>query len=154
MLQINGFKLKSKLNERMNRRSVEMSKIYRIFVSHAWTYAEEYNRFLRLLDEAPSFYYRNYSVPEHNPLPRRQLEQALYDQIKPTNIVIILAGMYVTYSDWIQREIDIALEMDKPILGIVPWGSIRVPAAVQDAADDIVSWSTSSIISAIRELSL
>jgi len=154
MPQQKDLSLRANYLREQNRRSVEMSKTYRIFVSHAWTYTEEYNRLLRLLDEAPNFYYHNYSVPEHDPLPRRQLEQALCDQIRPTNIVIILAGMYVTFSDWIQKEIDIALEMDKPILGITPWGSTRIPAAVQDAADNIVSWSTSSIVSAIRELSL
>jgi hypothetical protein len=132
-------------------------KTYRIFISHAWEYDDEYYRLLRMLDEAPNFYYHNYSVPEHDPLHTRtdrQLEQALYDQIKPTHIVIILAGMYVSYRYWIQKEIDIALEMDKPIIGIVPWGSKKVPQAVQDAADEIVGWRTDSIVRAIRENAL
>jgi len=62
--------------------------------------------------------------------------------------------MYVSYRYWIQKEIDIALEMGKPILGIMPWGSLRIPQAVQDAADEIVGWSTSSIVTAIRENAL
>ena len=110
-----------------------------------------------MLDAAPNFYYQNYSVPEHDPLhtrTNRELEQELYHQIRPTHIVIILAGMYVSYRYWIQKEINIALSLDKPIIGIVPWGSQRIPRAVQDVADEIVGWNTSSIVRAIRENAL
>jgi len=94
-----------------------------------------------MLDAASNFYYQNYSVPEHDPLhtrTNRELEQELYHQIRPINIVIILAGMYVSYRRWIQKEINIALKMDKPIIGIMPWGSQTIPQAVQGAADEIV----------------
>ena len=49
---------------------------------------------------------------------------------------------------------DIASEMEKPILGIRPWGAERVPKAVQDVSDEIVGWTTASIVSAIRRLAL
>lgn len=129
-------------------------KTYRVFISHAWTYNDEYYRLVNMLDTAPRFSWKNYSVPEHDPKHTRtnkQLVQALYDQIKPTHTVIILAGMYVPYSDWIQKEIDIALELKKPILGIVPWGSEKIPKAVQDAADEMVGWNTNSIVSTVRQ---
>ena len=131
-------------------------KTYRVFISHAWTYNADYYRLEEMLNDAPNIYWQNYSVPEHDPRygGKRALTQALYNQIRPTNIVIILAGMYVSYSDWIQTEIDIALEMDKPILGIAPWGSRKIPQAVQDAADEIVGWNTQSIVKAIREYAL
>lgn len=134
-----------------------MLKTYRIFVSHAWTYNDEYYKLMSMLDAASNFYYQNYSVPEHDPLhtrTNRELEQELYHQIRPTNIVIILAGMYVSYRRWIQKEINIALKMDKPMIGIMPWGSQGIPQAVQDAADEIVGWNTSSIVRAIRENAL
>lgn len=132
-------------------------KTYRVFVSHAWTYSNEYYRLTKMLDEAPDFSWQNYSVPEHDPLHQRtkkDLEQALYNQIRPTHIVIVLAGMYVPYREWIQKEIDIALEMNKPIIGVKPWGSERIPQDVQDVAKEIVGWNTSSIISAIKRWAL
>ena len=60
--------------------------------------------------------------------------------------------MYVTHRYWIQKEIDIAKEMEKKILGISPWGSQRTPLAVTSSADEIVGWRTQSIIDAIRRL--
>ena len=44
--------------------------------------------------------------------------------------------------------------MEKPIIGIRPFGSARTPSAVESVADVMVSWNTNSIISAIRDLSL
>jgi len=129
-------------------------KTYRIFISHAWTYSDEYDRLVDMLNKAPYFYWQNYSVPAYDPLhtkTKRELEQSLYNQIRPTNIVIVLAGMYVPYREWIEKEIDIATEMKKPIIGVVPWGGERIPLRVQNAVNEMVRWNTSSIVDAIRK---
>ena len=62
--------------------------------------------------------------------------------------------MYTAYSDWMQDEIDMAVELGKPIIGVMPYGSQKIPQAVQDAADEIVGWSTVSIVRAVREYSI
>lgn len=36
--------------------------------------------------------------------------------------MIVPAGVYCSYSDWIEEEIALALEMDKPIIGVRLWG--------------------------------
>jgi len=129
-------------------------KKYRGFISHAWEYNESYYRLEKRLKEYPNFDWENYSVPEHDAIDSttdKELEKALRNQIRPTNHVLILAGMYVAHSHWIQTEIDIAQEMSKPIIGIRPWGSQRTPKAVQDAAVVMVGWNTPTIVAAIRE---
>ena len=128
---------------------------YRIFISHAWKYNEEYHRLIKFLNDAPNFKYANYSVPKHDPVDagnNKKLADELKQQIRPVEVVIILGGMYVTYSDWIQFEIDFSTNLRKPILGVKPWGAQVMPKAVQDAADEIVGWNTNSIVSAIRRL--
>ncbi|MBA7585303.1 hypothetical protein ES708_27278 [subsurface metagenome] len=60
----------------------------------------------------------------------------------------------MSYSEWIQTEINFASFLDKPIIGIKPWGSERIPSAVQEAAIEMVGWNTSSIIEAIRDYAL
>ena len=128
---------------------------YRLFISHAWQYNADYYRLLEMLDDAANFIYANYSVPEHDPVDANnntKLKEELRQQIRPVEVVIILGGMYVAYSDWIQFEIDFATALGKPILGIKPRGAQVMPTAVQDAADKIVGWSTSTIVAAIRNL--
>lgn len=130
---------------------------YRGFISHAWEYNSDYYTLEGWLKEEPLFDWENYSVPEHDSLKtstNAALKRALRSQIRPTNHVLILAGMYVSYREWIQIEIDIAVEMDKPIIGILPWGNMNIPKAVQDTAVTEVGWNRYSVIEAIREYSL
>lgn len=130
-------------------------KTYDLFISHAWDYNDEYYRLVNLLNAAPNFKWRNYSVPEHDPLaggPTLALQ--LDAQIRPVNAVLILAGMYVNHRDWIQKEIDLARNYRKPLIGVKPWGNVIVPQLVSMSVDSLVAWNTDSIVRAIREYSL
>lgn len=127
-------------------------KPYGVFISHAWDYDADYYRLERMLNKTKRFKWRNCSVPQHDPLDANndaQLEKALRDQIRPANVVVIISGMYVNHRKWIQKEIDIALEMGKNIVGITPRGAQRTPSEVQDIAP-MVGWTTSRIVDAIR----
>lgn len=61
--------------------------------------------------------------------------------MKPAGCVIILAGVYSTYSKWINIEIELARKMGKKIIAVEPWGSERTSAVVKNAADEIVRWT-------------
>jgi len=129
-------------------------RFYRIFISHAWKYDEDYYRLIKMLDESSNFKYMNYSVPKHDPLDANnteKLKEQLRLQIRPVEIVLILAGMYVCYSNWIQFEIDYAKSLQKSIVGVKPWGSEKIPTEVQIASNEIVGWNTSTIVEAIRK---
>lgn len=136
-------------------------KTYDLFISHAWRYNDDYFRLEKLLNEAPNFYWRNYSAPKHDPAidpetdsGRAKLTNALDAQIRPVNCVLIIGGMYAAYSYWIRQEIRLAKEYYKPIVAIYPHGGERMPQEVQEAAKEVVNWSTSSIVDAIRRRSL
>ncbi len=133
-------------------------KTYNLFISHSWTYSNTYNNLTSMLDEAKYFDYKNYSVPKDNPIHNasnsKELYEAIKNQVKYAHVVIILAGVYSSYSKWIDKEIEIAQNMGKPILAVEPWGSEKTSSKVKNAADRIVKWNTDSIVNAIRELSL
>lgn len=133
-------------------------KTYNLFISHSWTYSNAYNNLTSMLDEAKYFDYKNYSVPKddpiHNASNSKELYEAIKNQVKYAHVVIILAGVYSTYSKWIDKEIEIAQNMGKPILAVEPWGSEKTSSKVKNAADRIVKWNTDSIVNAIREISL
>ena len=134
-------------------------RIFNIFVSHSWTYGDQYGRLVKLLRDRPYFQFRNYSVPKddpvHNARNAAQLRAAIRTRMAPCGVVLVLAGVYSTYSKWINEEIALAkrgFENPKPIVAIAPWGSDRTSAPVKDAADRIVGWNTDSIVKAIRDL--
>ena len=134
-------------------------KKYNLFISHSWTYGNEYKRLVNLLTARRYFSYRNYSVPKDDPVHTngtdRQLYTAIKNKISPSSVVLILAGVYATYSKWIDKEIAIAQNefyTPKPIIAIKPRGSERTSMKVKVSADKIVKWNTKSIVSAIREV--
>lgn len=128
---------------------------YKVFISHAWDYNEDYYRCERFLNEAPNFDWTNLSVPEHDPiLDTDRLAAELHNQMRPAHVFLILSGMYVAHSNWIQHEINFARRIGRPIIGIKPWGNVALPVAVQKGADEIVGWHSNSIVDAIRRHAL
>ena len=130
---------------------------YHIFISHSWDYNEQYETVREWLNNASNFTSSNYSVPLSHPIDaktKKELKEKIRAKISPCSCIIVLSGMYVDYSEWIDFEMDIAQEYGKPIIGVKPWGQQRVPAKVQEMADVMVGWNSSSIVQAVREYAL
>ena len=132
-----------------------MNDVY-LFISHSWKYNDEYERLVGLLKDRGYFSFRNYSVPKKDPLDisgqnyKKQLKEAIRNQMSLAQAVLVIAGKYVTYSDTIQMEIDLAVEMGKPIIAIRKYGADQVSSYVEQMANEIVSWNADSIVNAIR----
>ncbi len=135
--------------------------MYNLFISHSWKYGDAYDKLVKLLNNASYFSYKNYSVESSNPLTiynknyyESELRNKLEIQMRTCHVVLILAGVYSSYSDYIQMEIEIAKELNKPIIAIEPWASERTSLVVKNCAKCIVGWNTSSIVDAIRKHSI
>ena len=76
----------------------------------------------------------------------------LAEQIRLASCVLVISGMYVNHKRWMQAEIDVAHQYNKPIIGIKPRGHVHTPKEVQNAATVMVGWNTVSIVNAIRNL--
>lgn len=100
--------------------------IYNLFISHSWSYSNQYDGLINLLNQNYTFEYKNYSVPKddpiHNASNQSLLKEAIRRQMQPASCVIILAGVYVTYSKWINIEIELAKSMNKKIIAVEYWG--------------------------------
>ena len=134
-------------------------KQYNIFISHSWAYGDGYEKLVKLLEADSRFNFKNYSVPKNDPIhnapSQAQLAAAIQNQMRFCDVIIILAGVYSTYSKWINKEIEIAQNFTtpKPILAIEPSASEKTSSIVKNNADKIVKWNTRSIVDGIRELS-
>ena len=62
-----------------------------------------------------------------------------------------MAGVHASHSEWMQWELDKALELGIPIVGVAPWGQERVSQVVSSRAKEIVRWNTEPIVTAIRK---
>lgn len=128
--------------------------IYNLFISHSWAYSNNYEALVRLLKGKPYFQFRDYSVPRNDPIHNAPydylLKEAIRKQMQPASCVLILAGVYATYSKWINIEIELAKSMHKRIIAIEYWGAEKTSKVVKEAADITVKWNTDSIVNAIR----
>jgi hypothetical protein len=126
-------------------------RTYAVFICHDWEYSDEYYRVCDLLNYAPNFSWRNLSVPEHDPLDTNDmLQKNLRDQIRPADVMLVLAGMYTARSEWMDWEMAFARRIGKSIIGVRPWGNVQLPVVVQRNADEIVGWNTDTIVAAVR----
>ena len=131
--------------------------MYRIFISHSWSYSSDYDKIeLFLRQEGIRFY--NHSVPQNDPIHTngsdKQLSDAIEVKVKGGSCVIILAGVYATYSKWINKEIEMAQKYRKPIIAVQPWGAERTSSVVKNVADVIVGWNAKSVANAVREYAI
>ena len=132
-------------------------KTYNLFISHSWSYGDDYDRLTNLLDQRSYFSYIDYSVPKDDPVHDAgndaELKKAIKNHMRPCHVVLVMAGVYSTYSKWINIEIDLAEEgfsSAKPLIAVKPWGNTNVSSVVREAAVEIVNWNTESIVAAIR----
>jgi hypothetical protein len=133
------------------------TRMYRIFISHSWAYSTQYDKIESFLSDEHVNYY-NHSIPKDDPVhtngTEKQLRDAIEAKIKGCSCVIILAGVYATYSKWINIEIELAQKYNKPIIAVEPWGSECTSAKVKDAANAIVGWNAKSVANAVKNYAI
>lgn len=131
-----------------------MAKTYTIFISHSWAYIDDLNNLKRLLENRGYF---NVQFEEATPdVPINSdnayyIRQRLKQKISNSDVVLGIAGIYASHSEWMAWELDKALELGKPIIGVVPRGAERVSTVVSSRANEVVRWNTDSIVEAIRK---
>ena len=136
-------------------------KTYHIFISHSWSYSGAYEKLKKLLDSHSTFLYVDYSIPQDNPVHTsgtdKELYEAILNKMRLCNVVLIMAGVYSTYSKWINKEIQAAKQgflNPKPMVGIKPWAQTNVSSVVSNNVNALVGWNTDSIVDAIKRLAI
>ena len=150
------------------RRSVEAEIIrdflpelrtYKLFLSHSWGHSDEYNALVALLNKVVlRFRWEDLSITVGapvlpNPALRHSYRSVLLEvetRIRQADCVLVLAGMYGSWSSWIQSEIESAQYNGKPIIGVEPNGQQRIPQEIRNAAREMVGWRSESVIASIR----
>lgn len=132
-------------------------KEYTVFISHSWDYNNQYMRLVEMLNNAKLFNVKYEEATKDNPINSQNapyIKVKLSEKISKSNIVLGLAGMYASHSEWMQWELDKALKLGVPIVGVIPWGQERVSNIVVERAKELVGWNTDPIVNAIRRNAL
>jgi hypothetical protein len=109
----------------------------RVFVTHAWQDADDYQRLFEFLESARNFYYRNTSTPEKPPAGDTEAQREdLRRQIAAAEILIALPGLYAVQPDLTIFQMNFAKSQKKPVLLLKPFGS-RQPMNKRGMVDAI-----------------
>lgn len=124
-----------------------------VFISHSWSHVDDLKNLRKLLTEKEYFNVEFKEVAPSNPIDSdnsNYIKRVLTQNINDSDIVIGIAGLYASHSDWIEWELNKAEKLGKPIIGVKPRGNSKISKIVANKAIEIVSWNTNSIVSAIR----
>lgn len=130
-----------------------MAKTYNVFISHSWAYVEDLKNLRNLLNNRGYF---NVQFEEASPSEPINSENATYikkrltEKINNSDIVLGIAAIYASYSDWMEWELDTAIDNDIPIVGVIPRGQERISQVVASRSKVNVNWNTESIVTAIK----
>ena len=120
-------------------------QIYNLFISQLTQQNDEYERFIGKLEASQDFHWKNHSIASQTN------KEELKEQIKSADVVVILSGLYSKDNNLIQEEIDIGVELNKPIVIIRPYGMENVPGSIEEVASEVVGWNTPCIVDAILD---
>jgi hypothetical protein len=121
------------------------SELYNLFISKLNEDNDEYDRFIGKLKASYDFQWEDHTISGETDI------ENLKTQMKSVDVVVILSGLYSRDKNLIQLEIDIAVELKKPIVIIRPYGMENVPGSIEKVATEVVGWNAPCIIDAIRE---
>lgn len=130
-----------------------MAKDYKIFISHSWSYTEDLEALQKLLNERGYFNVTFLEASKKTPIDSENavyVKTVLKARIVQSDIVLVLAGVYATHSDWMIWELETAKANNIPIIGVIPRGQERISTEVYTRSIIDVRWNTESIVDAIR----
>lgn len=130
-----------------------MAKDYKIFISHSWSYTDDLEALQKLLNARGYFNVTFLEATKKTPIDSENaayVKTVLKARILQSDIVLALAGVYATHSDWMIWELETAKANNIPIVGVIPRGQERISTEVYSRSIVDVKWNTESIVDAIR----
>jgi hypothetical protein len=131
-----------------------MAKSYSVFISHSWSHIDDLKNLKNLLEQRGYFKVEIEEATPEEPINSKNatyIKQRLKQKIEHSDIILGIAGVYASYSDWMAWELDKAIELDVPIVGVIPRGQERISITVSSRSKENVRWNTESIVEAIRK---
>lgn len=130
-----------------------MARIYKIFISHCWNYDDVLQKLKNLLDSRGYFNAEYTHVEKSHPINSEYatvIKAQITRRLDDSDIVLAIAGVYASYSDWMQWEMDRAKELGLNVIGVIPRGQERISSQVYSRSVEDVRWNADSIVAAIR----
>lgn len=125
----------------------------RVFVTHAFAESDDYLRVFEFLESVDRFYYLNVSKPEDIPAEGGldAIKDALIQQIKASEVVIVVPDVYGVKTDLVTYMMDVADANGINMIAIKPFGGMAETAPeVVERAREHIEWNNRELVDAIK----
>lgn len=133
-----------------------MARTYRLFISHRWGYNDVLQNLKNLLDRRGYFFAEYTQVEKTCPIDSDLawvVKANITKRLQESDVVLAIEGVYASYSNWMQWEMDKARELGLKIIGVIPRGQEHISQEVYKRSIIDVRWNADSIVDAIRKYS-
>jgi len=125
----------------------------RVFVTHAFDETDDYLRVFEFLESVDRFYYVNVSKPENIPTEGGQetIKDELIQQIKASEVVIVIADVYEQKADLVSYMMDVAEANNIGMIAIRPFGGLTETApVVLERTSEQIEWNDREMVDSIK----
>lgn len=133
-----------------------MAKIYSLFISHSWDHNDVLQNLKSLIDGRGYFPAEYTQVEKDCPINSERawvIKGNIRKRLEQSDVVLAIAGIFATHSEWMQWEMDKAKELGLKVIGVIPRGQERISQEVYKRSVIDVHWNADSIVDAIRKYS-
>lgn len=110
-----------------------MARDYKIFVSHSWSHSDDLEALRNLLNKRGYFNVEFTEASKDVPINSQNasyIKTVLKNKIISSDILLALAGVYASHSDWMIWELETSVNNGIPIVGVIPRGQERISQEV------------------------
>ena len=125
----------------------------RVFVTHAFQETDDYLRVFEFLESVARFFYLNVSKPENLPETGgpEALKDELIQQIKQSEVVVVVADVYESQPDLVNYMMDVAEANSIGMITIKPFGGVSETAPqVASRVQEHLEWNDRELVDAIK----
>jgi hypothetical protein len=133
-----------------------MAKTYSLFISHSWDHDDVLQNLKNLLDSRGYFPAEYTQIEKDCPINSERawvVKANITKRLEQSDVVLAIAGIFASHSDWMQWEMDKAKGLGLNVIGVVPWGQEHISQEVYNRSVVDVRWNADSIVDAIRKYS-
>ncbi|MDH3305380.1 MAG: hypothetical protein OEM50_05170 [Gammaproteobacteria bacterium] len=125
----------------------------RVFATHVFHESDDYLRIFEFLEGVDRFYYVNVSQPENIPASGgpQAIKDELIDQIKQSEAVFVLPGLYEQEQHLVEFMMDVADANAKNMIAVRPFGGVaNVPEAIASRCKEVIEWNDRELADSLR----
>ena len=130
-----------------------MARTYNLFISHSWDHDDVLQNLKNLIDGRGYFPAEYTQVEKSCPINSDNaavVKANITKRLQNSDVLLAIAGLFASHSDWMQWEMDKAKEIGLNVIGVIPWGQEHISQQVYSRSIIDVRWNADSIVDAIR----